>query len=371
MNKNFGYMFKKCTKNKMTSLTVVYRRGSFYEKPGEYGISHLMEHLLCKTFIEFENQFTNDCIDFDAYTSMDYTVFSFKGLESKLTPELKQTLVKRITGGIDKYVTSEQFENEKKIVLQELFGAYENPSDGHMSNIMYGYFGLVEPAGIPTDIENITYKQVKDLAKTVYKTPSRIVETGSKSTTFKVNYTEEVPTVSKIKFKKTKNIIATVSESERANIFGFSKKPLKKSDFPYVRIGMMALFDGLLSPFYQELREKRGLCYFLSGDTMTMDNTGLVITYIDTAKDQINETLDIFNKMRLNIKKYLTKERFNIIINMLKTAKEIKENSAYKDLNKLIYADTLQMPKNLDKIDYNKTVGLVEKYLYNLEIIVK
>ena len=37
---------------KMTGLYITFNRGGLYDAEGEYGTSHLMEHLLCKTFKE-------------------------------------------------------------------------------------------------------------------------------------------------------------------------------------------------------------------------------------------------------------------------------------------------------------------------------
>ena len=68
----------------MSSFNVVYMGSTLNEVEGNRGISHLMEHLLCKNLEFRQNEYDSDGIEFNAYTSHDKIVFYLTGLESRL-----------------------------------------------------------------------------------------------------------------------------------------------------------------------------------------------------------------------------------------------------------------------------------------------
>lgn len=57
---------------KMTNLTIVYNMGGLFDQEGQHGISHLMEHLVCKTFKDEYSELQKYNIDWNAITSGDY-----------------------------------------------------------------------------------------------------------------------------------------------------------------------------------------------------------------------------------------------------------------------------------------------------------
>lgn len=361
MANKFGYVYKK-SRLKLTSLNIVYNIGSAFEKPGMRGISHLMEHLITKAVDKYEDRFLNDCIEFNAYTSLNHVVVYFRGLDSKLTPDFKQELVNAILYNFNE-ITQEQFDTEKMIVTQEILDEYENPDDGHFANILYGYYNVTDPAGVPEDVANFTLKEARKLAKDFFSKPARIVEVGPTSTTFKkIKYNTEIAPTNVPKFKKTKNIIKNVAAGDKVCMFGLSKKILKKSDYPYLIIGLNMLSDGLQSPLYQEISEKRGLSYFVGADKTMFGQAGIVDVFVCTTPEKLDELISVFTKIKNNIKKYLTKDRFKIIINLIKTKREIEKCLPYKGVSDLITPEDLRLPKNLDKIEFKKVVEVTEKY---------
>jgi hypothetical protein len=65
----------------LSGLYVVYEGSTNLEKKGNYGISHLMEHLMCKTFFHMIQDFDRDGIQWNAYTSSNEIVFYMTGLD--------------------------------------------------------------------------------------------------------------------------------------------------------------------------------------------------------------------------------------------------------------------------------------------------
>ena len=259
-----GYIHRAQQKSEFTSLTLVFPTGSIYETPGRHGISHLMEHLICKLVDKYQDRFLNDCIDFNAETDFNYVQFYFRGLESKLPPEFKRELVTALLSGFDS-ITEEQFEMEKQIVIQEITDDYDDPYLGNLFNCFYRYYNIIEPGGIIDDVKNFSFADAKKMYEDVFTKPLRIVEVGKEWSHFEdIEYCDKLPFKVLPKFKVTKKKLAETLEGDKSLVMVFGKRLLKRSDYQYMRIASVMLLQGLNSPFVQELREKRGLTYDIS-----------------------------------------------------------------------------------------------------------
>ena len=88
---------------KMSGLYIVYNAGSIYEKLGQTGTMHLMEHLICKSFDDMQDELTSRNVEYNAYTCEEIVVVHFTGLNTQLNSDLKTRLVKRLTNGREKH----------------------------------------------------------------------------------------------------------------------------------------------------------------------------------------------------------------------------------------------------------------------------
>ena len=61
----------------LAGFYIIYEGSTNLEKKGNYGISHLMEHLCCKSFEHLREDFERQGIDWNAYTSDNEIVFYF------------------------------------------------------------------------------------------------------------------------------------------------------------------------------------------------------------------------------------------------------------------------------------------------------
>lgn len=365
-----GYIHRAQQKSEFTSLTLVYPAGSIYEPEGKHGVSHLMEHLICKLVDKYEERFLNDCIEFNAETCFNYVEFFFRGLESKLPREFKQQLVSDLLSGFDS-ITKEELETEKNIVIQEITDCYDDPVDGNILNNFYKYYNLVEPGGFVEDIKNFTYEDAKKMYNDVFMHPLRIVEVGKEWTEFKgIEYCTELPKQVSPKFKATKKEIMPVAKGDKAQVYAYGKKVLKRSDFQYLLIASHMLTFGRSSPMTNELREKRGLTYDISCDFQPIQDHAIFWFFAMTSKDKAKELADTLEYMCKNVRKYLTKERFDTVINFIKTKREIQKCNLWKHPIKYTENENPRIITTLDKIKFEKLVGIVEKYLYNVHVVV-
>jgi predicted Zn-dependent peptidase len=67
-----------------------------------------------------------------------------------------------------------------------------------------------------------------------------------------------------------------------------------------VRVLNLILGGGMSSRLFQEIREKRGLCYSIASEAMTFREGGLFVVYADTSRDQMEEVFDLVRQELLN-----------------------------------------------------------------------
>lgn len=365
-----GYIYRKTTFG-MTSLTIVYPTGSAYEKIGSRGIAHLMEHLITKPLDKYNTFFTRNCIESNAWTSRNYVAVYFKGLEEKLTNDLKQELVNAVVHGFSE-VTEEMFNIEKNIVIEELTDVFNDPFNGHLTNVLYSRFRMHDPTGFIRDIQQFTYEDAKKLAEKVYTKPLRIIEVARKRTPLPgVEYVEDIPHYKEIEYKILDREILPVPKTEKAHVFLLSKKPVLKPDYLHAVLGMEMLTDGLESPFMQEIREKRGLTYDVSADIDYATHFSVMWVGMVTDKKNVKTLIKLLEDMSLNITRYLTKDRFDALIDQYKTYSTIKKLFKYSKTDNLIEMEIPHMTDRVSDMSYDRVVATMQKYFSDIEIVVR
>lgn len=358
---------------KLTTLQIIFDAGSMFEKDGQHGTMHLMEHIICKTFKDLYDEFTKNCIEWNAYTNEEMVCFHFSGLDSRLTPELKKSIVKKILGGL-KAISEDDFNTEKSVVLQEYADCFNDNINGAMLNIFRERFNDFTAIGKRSDIEAFTLKDAKEIYKKFFTKPARIIEIGPSKTDFsKIEYADEpVNEFRRIKYKKTKNELESVPPSDKAVVVCLGKKIVSKADYPFLKFAVAMLTGGLNSPFYQEIRVKRGLSYYSSGDIDTYRKDGVMSFNACTSFENEEKLVELYNTFFKNIKKYLTKERFDLIYSQALVEAENRKVMRVGHIGDLVRKGLICVPKNIKKINYKAVCDVAKKYITpeTMEIIV-
>ena len=137
----------------LSGFYIVYEGSTNLEKPGWYGLSHLMEHLVCRNFDHLQDDFERDGIDWNAFTDSNNIVFYWTGLEEKLD-KYRDKLVELMSGF---NVTKEEFENERNIVLEEYMDSFNEQTDSHSMNLSRKLFNDYDPIGLKRDLEELKF----------------------------------------------------------------------------------------------------------------------------------------------------------------------------------------------------------------------
>src|SRR5574344_1255095 len=157
---------------KMATFNIVFHTGGQYEDrlvdstgkriiKGNRGWHHLLEHLSCSLYNDMLTELKEKGISENAATSNDMIIFSFRGLDSYLTPELKLRLFERLTG---KYtITDERFQNEKNTILDEYCDTFNSPISGTLSNFYRKRFNSACAIGLKDDLLNVTNDDIRKM----------------------------------------------------------------------------------------------------------------------------------------------------------------------------------------------------------------
>lgn len=363
------YFFEK-NNLKMSGLYIVYNAGSIYEDSDKNGTMHLMEHLICKSFDDMQDELTKRNVTYNAYTSDEIVLVHFTGLHTELNSELKTRLVKRLTNGT--FANEDDFNKEKDIVLQEYYDYFNDIMCAKVTNKLRRAYNSYSIIGNADDIKNFTYESALDIFDRYFKKPSNIIEVGRESTDFSfVEYNDIDYSTKCFKYGKYDNADEVVPESETGSIvMSLITKPIAKKDFPYVSILINILSDGLNSPLYQELREKRGLIYAVMPYCVKAVKQGLVMYVAMTSKDNAVEVADIMEDVLNNMDKFITKERFDDVISHALIQMDINKIFQYKEpksLNHGLIPTTFKSKKQLKSITLEKILEIGKKYFSKLD----
>ena len=161
----------------LSGFYIIYYGSTLLEERGNYGISHLMEHLMCKNFEHLREDFEKEGIDWNAYTSSNEIVFYFTGLDRYLSKR-RNELVDLMS---DFNISKQQFENERKIVLEEYSDYFSDQTESHMLNLTRKLFNVYDPIGLREDLESLKFMDCLNFFEKQFAQPSKIINVSPKS----------------------------------------------------------------------------------------------------------------------------------------------------------------------------------------------
>lgn len=342
----------------LSGFYVVYEGSTNLEKPGWYGISHLMEHLVCKSFDHLQEDFDRDGIDWNAYTSSNEIVFYLTGLDEKVN-KYKNQFVELLTSF---NVTKEEFENERKIVLEEYMDCFNDQTQSHMLNLSRKLFNDYDPIGLKKDLENLKFMDCLNFFELQYAKPTKIINV-SKNKDYKNKSIEfqERKIVTNLSFGNHDVDLELNNDfKDKTSIVILS--PVIEEDFAYVHFINAMLSLGLKSPLYQEIREKKGLVYYVHCYQSRVNDKGLNSISTLTSNRNFNEVVDAVKKVITNPDKFLTKERFNIVKDYYEVRKQKDEINRYGAVNQWINPAGWSVYDILEDVTLKKIREVYDKY---------
>lgn len=289
----------------VATFQVWYKVGSIDEEEGKSGISHLLEHLMFRGSKKYPgNVFSkiiqaNGGVD-NAFTTKDYTVYFQKLAASKLgiSIDLESDRMENLL------LQKEDFELEKKIVLEERRQRYEDNPESLLIEEVIGLAFKVHPyrrpiIGWTEDIKSITFEDIKNHYRKYYcPENSFIIVAGDID---KKRITEEIrEKFEKISSCKNKSMPKILYEPKQ---YGEKRVIIKKQthlpmlvlaykvpaypnpDSLSLEILSTILGEGKSSRLYRKLVNETGLAVDVSSSNSPLSRDGFLFFIVASVKD--------------------------------------------------------------------------------------
>ncbi len=344
----------------LSGLYFIYHGSTNLETKGIYGISHLGEHLKCKCFEYLQDELQENGISWNAYTSNNSIVFYFNGLEEFLAP-LRNTLIERMYAPVDSFLTEELFLKEKKIVLEEYNDCFTDQTETFMLNLSRKHWNDYSAVGLKEDLETMTYSQFLEFYSRQYEKPDRIINISKKHIIEK-----------EFEFENRKNIIRNYSTPETCileqsadfpdNLIMFFYRFVEKTDAPIMSIIQKMMSSGLNSPLYQEIREKRALCYNVRCMLESLGDSYLLGIMTSTTPDKKDIVTSTLENVFLEKHTHMTQKRFDLIKKSIVIAKKKKEIDRHNTISEFLNETLDAVNEIIEKLTLDEVMVVYDKY---------
>ena len=290
------------TKSPSLTTLLLVGAGSRYENEKNNGIAHFFEHMAFKGSKKYPNSFViSSTIEgkggiFNAFTSKDHT-----GYWIKSTPEHFETSLDVIADMIQNpLLVNEEIEREKGVIAEEI-NMYEDTPARKVGELFEELLYKGNPigfdiAGKKEGITKFNKQTFVDYINSLYHPENAVLviaggisgnyqkiieerfrnwESGKKVSYVKIKESQTKPQIL-VKFKKTEQ--AHFSLGFRTFSFNDSRK---------YTLGILSaiLGGGMSSRLFIQVRERRGLCYYISTGVESYSDCGNIVTQAGVTKD--------------------------------------------------------------------------------------
>ncbi|CAL9915945.1 Uncharacterized zinc protease RF_0338 [Candidatus Liberibacter solanacearum] len=315
------------------------RSGSRDEREEEHGMAHFLEHMLFKgtsrrTSKDIVEEIEKVGGDINAYTSVEHTSYHARVLKDDVPLALD------IIGDMlsNSSFNPSDIERERSVVLEEIGMSEDNPWSflyDHFLEIVWKNQIIGRPIlGKPDTVTSFGSEKIISYISRNY-TANRIYVVCVGSVDHDAclrqveNYFNVYPSVTKEENIKPAvyvggEYIQKRDLAEEHIALGFKGCAYQSRDFYPTKILTSILGGGMSSRLFQEVREKRGLCYSISAHHNNFSDNGVFCISAATAKENLVELISAIVEVihsllkgieQSEISKVCAKIRAQLIIN--------------------------------------------------------
>jgi predicted Zn-dependent peptidase len=290
------------------SIGVWFRVGSRDELPGQYGLSHFLEHMFFKgtakrDALELAQAFESLGAEQNAFTSKEYTCYYARVVDDHLEQTF-EIIADMLTGSL---FADDDIASEREVVIEEIARSEDSPQD-----YVFELFGEAampsmglgrQIIGSRESVGGFVHDDCLAYSRAHYHASNCIVAAaGSLDHDALVEVVErylghlaggvrakrdEAPT-------QPEPLRLLTKDTEQANlVYGMPGLTAGDEDRFAGALLDAALGGGMSSRLFQEIREKRGLAYAVYSSTMSYVDAGSFVVYVGTRPDNLGEVIGL------------------------------------------------------------------------------
>jgi len=284
------------------ALGVWVKSGARNERDDEHGMAHLLEHMAFKgtssrTAFQIASQIENVGGEINAATSVETTSFYARVLSDDM-PLAVDILADILQ---DSTFDSAELAREQHVILQEIGAAHDTPDDivfDRFSETAYRHQTIGRSIlGTPETVKSFTSKQIQSFIDRNYGADRMVVvaagdvkhddfvrEVERRLGGFRAKSDGIIPQYAHYvggDFREDRDLM------DAQIILGFEGRAYHVRDFYASQVLSMILGGGMSSRLFQEVREKRGLCYSIYSFHWGFSDTGIFGVHAATGESDI------------------------------------------------------------------------------------
>ncbi|MFA6081393.1 MAG: pitrilysin family protein [Patescibacteria group bacterium] len=357
----------------LTTLLLV-GAGSRYENEKNNGIAHFLEHMFFKGSNKYPNpKVISQIIEgmggyWNAFTSKDYTGYYIKAATDHF-PEIVDILSDILLNSL---FEQQEIEKEKGVIIEEI-NMYEDTPQRRIGEIFESLMYKGSPlgfdiAGNKKTVTSFNRNTFVSYMNSLYHPNNAVLVVAGGLKTGEKKHLEIIKekfgnwkTGKKSDFIKIKEnqknskILVHNKKTEQAHFcLGFPTFGINDKRRRILSVLITILGGGASSKLFQEVREKKGLCYYISTGVEQYFETGSVVTQAGIAKDvekvkiAVSATLAEHNNM---VKGLFSNDDINRAKEMLKgrllLSMEDSFNIAHFFGNKKLLEQKIETPEEI------------------------
>lgn len=284
------------------------KSGARNERDDEHGMAHLLEHMAFKgtknrTAFEIASQIENVGGEINAATSVETTSFYARVLadDVPLAVDILSDILQ------DSEFDPNELEREQHVILQEIGAAHDTPDDivfDRFTETAFRHQTIGRSIlGTPETVKSFTSAQLHDFMQRQYGAERMVIVAAGdvkhddfvrhvekRLGNFRPKAESAIPQYAQYvggDFREDRDLM------DAQIVLGFEGRAYHVRDFYASQVLSMILGGGMSSRLFQEVREKRGLCYSVYAFHWGFSDTGIFGIHAATGQSDIAELIPV------------------------------------------------------------------------------
>ncbi|MET0597441.1 MAG: pitrilysin family protein [Mesorhizobium sp.] len=290
------------------ALGIWVKSGARNEREDEHGIAHLLEHMAFKgthrrTAWKIASEIENVGGEINAATSVETTSFYARVLADDVP--LAIDILADIL--MESKFDAEELQREQHVILQEIGAAHDTPDDivfDRFTETAFRHQTIGRSIlGTPETVKSFTSKQLHDYMERQYGAERMVVvaagaidherfvrEVENRLGGFRPKAESAMPQYAHYvggDYRENRDLM------DAQIVLGFEGRAYHVRDFYASQVLSMILGGGMSSRLFQEVREKRGLCYSVYAFHWGFSDTGIFGIHAATGQSDIAQLVPV------------------------------------------------------------------------------